>query len=226
MTDRWLAAKREAAEHAVRSVMSGMAVGLGTGSTAAFVVEALGRKLTQGELTDIVGVPTSERTRDLALAAGVPLVTLEERPALDLTIDGADEVDPRGDLIKGHGGALLWEKIVAAASRHYLIVVDESKLVQRLGEHVAVPVEVMPFGWNTHLGAVRALGGAADLRRNAKGKPFVTDGGHYIIDCRFPGGMPDAARVDEALQRRPGVVETGLFLGMSPAVIVGGRSGP
>lgn len=225
MTDPGLVQKREAAERAVRLVTSGMVVGLGTGSTAALAVEAIGRKLASGELAGIVGVPTSRRTRELALELGVPLATLVERPTVDLTIDGADEVDPTGNLIKGHGGALLWEKIVAAASRRYVIVVDDSKLVARLGERHAVPVEVVPFGWNTHLEPVQELGGAAALRRDAAGEPFVTDGGHFILDCRFRDGLMDPQRVDRLLQRRPGVVETGLFLGMAPEVIVGGRGG-
>lgn len=223
MTDPRLAEKRAAAERAAQRVAAGMAVGLGTGSTAALVVEALGRRLARGELTGIVGVPTSTRTRDLAAAAGIPLATLEERPVLDLTIDGADEVDPRGDMIKGHGGALLWEKIVAAASQRYVIVVDRSKLVSRLGERFAVPVEVVRFGWNTHHAAVEALGGTATLRRGAGGEPFVTDAGHVILDCHFAGGIEDPAAVHAALRTRPGIVETGLFLGMAPEVIVGGE---
>ncbi len=213
--------KRRAAEEAAAHVRSGMVLGLGTGSTAALVVETIARKLGRGELADIRGIPTSGRTRDQASSLGIPLTTLEEHPAVDLTIDGADEVDPHGNLIKGGGGALLWEKIVAAASRQYIIVVDESKLVERLGRGFAVPVEVMPFGWGTHLEPMRALGGEPALRQGGGGEPYVTDGGHYIIDVTFPGGMDDPALVDRALRDRPGVVETGLFLGMQPRVIVG-----
>jgi ribose 5-phosphate isomerase A len=181
--------KRRAAEEAVGYVQSGMVLGLGTGSTAALAVEAVGRKLAEGELVDIAGIPTSTRTRDQANALGIPLTTLEEHPRVDLTIDGADEVDAQGDLIKGGGGALLWEKIVAAATKLYIIVVDESKLVERLGARFAVPIEVMPFGWGTHLEPMRA--------------------------------MDDPNSVDRTLRNRPGVVETGLFLGMEPRVIVG-----
>jgi ribose 5-phosphate isomerase A len=137
-----------------------------------------------------------------------------------LTIDGADEVDPQGNLIKGHGGALLWEKVVASASRRYVIIVDRSKLVDRLGRRFAVPVEVIPFGWKTHLAAFRALGAEPALRANS-GEPFRTDEGDYIIDCRFADGIPDPLDLDRKLRARPGVVETGLFLGMHPQVIVG-----
>jgi ribose 5-phosphate isomerase A len=217
------AAKRDAAERALEHVRSGMTLGLGTGSTAAIVVEGLGKRLVDGRLRDIVGVPTSRRTRDLAEAVGIRLTTLEDLGSVDLTIDGADEVDPEGNLIKGHGGALLWEKIVAAHSRKYVIVVDESKMVRRLGERFAVPVEVVPFGWRTHVDATRALGGEATLRTDSS-EPYRTDSGHYILDCRFAGGIADPRTLERELRARPGVVETGLFLDMHPVVIVG-RSG-
>lgn len=220
MSDSVEAAKRNAAERAAVLVESGMSLGLGTGSTAALAVEAIGRRLASGELKDIVGVPTSNRTRELAHALGIPLMTLEERPGVDLTIDGADEVDPSGNLIKGHGGALLWEKIVAAVTAKYVIIVDASKLVDRLGAQHAVPVEVIPFGWTTHVEVVRGLGGEASLRTD-EGTPFRTDSGHFILDCHFQNGIADPEKVDQALQQRPGIVETGLFLGMSPEVIVG-----
>ena len=213
--------KRRAAEEAVGRIESGMIVGLGTGSTATFAVEAIGRRLGSGDLRDLVAVPTSTRTAELAQSAGIPLTTLNDHPRLDLTIDGADEVDPSGNLIKGGGGALLWEKIVAAASERYVIAVDESKLVDVLGEFSAVPVEVIPFGWRTHFEQIGALGGEPTLRVGEGDDPFVTDGGHYIIDCRFPGGIADPTQVDQVLRNRPGVVETGLFLGMAPEVIVG-----
>jgi ribose 5-phosphate isomerase A len=199
-----------------------MVVGLGTGSTAAFAVEAIGSKLSSGELRDIVGIPTSEQTRQLAERLAIPLTTLNEHPTVDLTIDRPYEVDPSGDLIKGGGGALLWEKIVAAATQQYVIIVDASKLVERLGERLALPVEVMPFGWRSHEDAIRALGAQPTLRAGRGGDPFVTDGGHYILDCRFPSGIEDPRLVDRVLRSRPGVIETGLFLGMKPRVIVGG----
>ncbi len=218
-----VAAKRDAAERALEHVRSGMTLGLGTGSTAALVVEAIGRRLADKELRDIVGVPTSRRTSELAELVGIRLASLDDVGGVDLTIDGADEVDPQGNLIKGHGGALLWEKIVAVHSRKYVIVVDESKLVQRLGERFAVPVEVVPFGWRTHVDAVRGLGGHATLRTESS-EPYRTDSGHYILDCHFAGGIADAPALERALRARPGVVETGLFLDMHPVVIVG-RSG-
>ncbi len=217
--------KRIAAEQAVSHVESGMVLGLGTGSTAALAVEAIGRRLAAGELSDIVGIPTSTRTRDQAKSLGIPLTTLEDHPSVDVTIDGADQVDADGNLIKGGGGALLWEKIVAAATRRYVIVVDASKLVERLGLGFPVPVEVMPFGWKTHLSTMKELGGEPALRLDAAGAPYVTDGGHYIIDVTFPEGMDFPSRVDGVLRARPGVVETGLFLGMAPEVIVGRPTG-
>ncbi len=225
MTDHLLEPKRDAAERAVELVKSGMVVGLGTGSTAALAVEAISRKLASGKLKDILGIPTSRQTRELAHSLGIPLITLEERLAVDVTIDGADEVDPDGNLIKGHGGALLWEKIVAVSSDTYVIIVDESKLVERLGVRCAVPVEVIPFGWATHVETVRTLGGDATLRTKGTGEPFLTDSGHYIVDCLFENGMDDPERVDRTLRDRPGVVETGLFLGMAPEVIVGRGAG-
>ncbi len=222
MSDAVAEAKRAAALKAVALVRSGMALGLGTGSTARFAVEEIGRRLREGELAEIVGVPTSVATREQATILGIPLTTLEDHPLLDLTIDGADEVDPKGNLIKGHGDALLWEKIVASASKKLVIVVDRAKLVKRLGATRALPVEVVRFGWKTHEPAIRALGATPTLKRTATGEPVQTDEGHYIIHCAFPGGIADPEAVEQALKRRPGVVETGLFLGFHPEVVVGG----
>lgn len=220
MTDAKTAAKREAAELAAAMVESGMVLGLGSGSTAAFAVDAIGRRLEAGEIEDIVGIPTSTATRERATALGIPLTTLEERPNIDLTIDGADEVDPDGNMIKGGGGALLWEKIVAKQTDRYVIVVDEAKLVPRLGETFALPVEVVRFGWKTHFAAIFQLGAEPTLRRK-EGAPFTTDEGHYIIDCRFPHGIGDVDAAEVALTERAGVVVTGLFLDFRPRVIVG-----
>jgi ribose 5-phosphate isomerase A len=221
MNDPTVAAKRRAAEQAVQLVESGMIVGLGTGSTAAFAVEAIGKKLQGGELKHVRAVPTSTRTLKQADAVGIPLTSLNEDPRLDLTIDGADEVDPDGNLIKGGGGALLWEKIVATASSRYVIVVDETKLVERLGRAFPLPVEVVPFGWRTHLEPMTDLGAEPSIRMRNDGKPYRTDEGHFIIDCKFAGGIADPADVHDRLRCRPGVVETGLFLGFDPHVIVG-----
>ena len=214
-------AKREAGERAAMEVRSGMVVGLGTGSTAKFAVEAIGQMLARGDLKDIVGIPTSHRTRELAQQLGIPLTSLNEHPVVDLTIDGADEVDPDGNLIKGGGGALLWEKMVATASKRLLIVVDESKLVARLGESFAVPVEVITFGWKVHETALRDLGASPRLRLDDAGAPYRTDEGHYIIDCRFADGIANPRATEDAIRSRVGVVATGLFLDMAPEVIVG-----
>lgn len=221
MSDPAADAKRRAALQAATRVESGMVVGLGTGSTARFAVEEIGRRLKAGELRDVVGVPTSLATREQATRLGIPLTTLNDHPALDLTIDGADEVDPDGNLIKGHGDALLWEKIVASASKKLIIVVDPRKRVKRLGTTCALPVEIVRFGWTTHEAAIRDLGASPSLKRGADGQPVSTDEGHYIMHCAFPGGIADPQAVDLALKRRPGVVETGLFLGFRPEVIVG-----
>jgi ribose 5-phosphate isomerase A len=219
-----LAQKRDAAERAAALVRPGMVVGLGSGSTALLAVEAIARRLAAGSLSGVVGVPTSRATADLAQARGIPLTDLERHPVLDLTIDGADEVSPGGDLLKGAGGALLREKIVAQASRRLVIAVDETKRVDRLGRGHPLPVVVAVFGWTTHLAAVRALGAEPVLRRDAAGAPYLTDDGHAILDCRFADGIADPAAVERALKSRPGVVETGLFLGLSPEVIVGRRT--
>ena len=217
--------KRKAAERAVELVEPGMKLGLGTGSTARHVLEGLARRRESGELDGIVGVPTSSDTRDYARQLGIPLATLDEEPHLDLTLDGADEVDPRLDLIKGLGGALLWEKIVAAATDRLVIVVDESKQVERLGTRSPLPVEVIPFGWRTLLDPLRAMGVELSLRETADGEPFVTDGGHYILDCEFPGGIGDPEGVEARLRSMPAVVESGLFLGMAETVVIAGAAG-
>lgn len=219
-------AKRRAAVDAVDRIESGMVVGLGTGSTAAFAVEEIARRLGEGALRDIVGIPTSAATHQQAVLLGVPLGTLESHPEIDLTIDGADEVDPDGNLIKGLGGALLREKMVATASHRLVIIVDESKLVPRLGTRAPLPVEVVTFGAGAHEAAIRALGASAMLRLAADGSPFRTDEGHLILDCRFPQGIADPAGVQATLRARPGVVETGLFLGMRPEVIIGRPGAP
>ncbi len=219
------AQKRQAAERAVEWVEPGMKLGLGTGSTARFVVEAIAARREAGELEGIVGVPTSNATRDLAHTLYIPLTTLDDEPHLDLTLDGADEVAPTLDVIKGLGGALLWEKIVAAASDRLVIVVDESKRVDQLGERSPLPVEVVPFGWRTLLDPLRAMGAEFELREDDSDSPFVTDGGHYILDCGFPGGLNDPASVERRLLALPAVVETGLFLGMADAVVVGHDDG-
>lgn len=198
-----------------------MRLGLGTGSTAKHVVDVIGERLTDGSLRDIAGVPTSTSTASHARQTGIPLITLDDVASLDLAIDGADEVDPRLDLIKGLGGALLWEKIVESAAARFVVVVDETKLVGRLGEKSPVPVEVVQFGWRTLMPYFTDAGARPELRM-AGSDPFVTDGGHYIIDCHFADGISDTNETARALRDRPGVVETGLFIGMASAVVVAG----
>jgi ribose 5-phosphate isomerase A len=213
--------KQAAAERAAELVRPGMVVGLGSGSTARLVIEEIGRRLKRGGLNAVLGVATSRAAERHAVEAGIPLTTLEHHPELDLAIDGADEVDPEGNLLKGAGGALLWERIVAGCSRRLVIVVDRTKLVARLGTHYPLPIEVTAFGWSTHLPAIRALGGEPTLRMGEESTPYRTDEGHYLVDARFPGGISDPGLVVRVLRSRPGVVETGLFLDLSPEVIVG-----
>lgn len=220
-------AKRMAAAKALELVQSGMRLGLGTGSTAAHFVDLLGIKVAAG--LKVIGVPTSERTRQQAESLGIPLTTLDETPELDLTIDGADEFDPQLRLIKGGGGALLREKIVAAASTRMVAIVDETKAVAKLGAF-PLPVEVNVFGLEATRRLVERVAkahgcrGAIILRRTADGHAFVTDGGHMILDCAF-GEIADADALSAALFAIPGVVEHGLFIGLAKAVIIAGASG-
>lgn len=220
------ALKQQAAARAVELVEPGMKLGLGTGSTARRVLESIADRLERGELDDIVGVPTSSDTRLYAEELGIPLTELDEDTRLDMTLDGADDVDPDLDVIKGLGGALLWEKIVAAVTDRFVIVVDDSKLVDRLGTRSALPVEIVSFGWKTLLNPVRRLGAEPALRQNRDGDALITDGGHYILECTFPDGIEDALELEAALHALPGVVETGLFLGMVETVVVGTPDGP
>ncbi|MFQ5854800.1 MAG: ribose-5-phosphate isomerase RpiA [Anaerolineae bacterium] len=216
--------KRNAAERVAEFVESGMILGLGTGSTVFYVLRWLGERISQGELRDIVGVPTSKAAARQAREFGIPLTTLEDHSRLDLTIDGADEVDPDLNLIKGLGGALLWEKIVAVASRQLIITVDESKLVDRLGTRSPLPVEVVPFGWRLQMTYLEALGAQPTLRHTADGEPYLTDGGHYIIDCEF-AGIDDPYTLATTLNAQPGIVDNGLFLDMADVVVVGTPEG-
>jgi ribose 5-phosphate isomerase A len=217
------ALKRTAAEAAVELVQDGMVVGLGTGSTAAFAVEALARRHREG--LQFIGIPSSERTAAQAKAANIPLTSFAEHRQIDLTIDGADEVE-RGtlNLIKGLGGALLHEKIVAAASRRLAIVVDGLKLVDRLGAHTPVPVEVVAFGLEATQAALESIGATARLRRSATGDSFITDSGNRILDCSF-GPIADPARLEERIRRVVGVVESGLFISRANVVFVANTSG-
>ncbi len=215
--------KRAAALRAIEEVRDGMVLGLGTGSTAAFVVEALAGRVAAG--LRVVGIPTSERTAAQARRLGVPIATFAEHQRLDLTIDGADEVQLGSlDLIKGLGGALLREKIVAAASARLVIVVDQEKLVDRLGEHTPVPVEVTQFGWQATAAALAALGCSPERRYGIGEQPFVSDGGNYILDCRF-GPLDDPGLVEKRIAMTVGAVESGLFVGRSSAVVIASADG-
>ena len=215
--------KTAAAESAAALVQSGMLVGLGSGSTAALAVDALGRRVREG--LQIAGIPTSEKTAAQARALGIPLSTLTGATQIDLTIDGADEVETGSlNLIKGHGGALLREKIVANSSTRLVIVVDDSKLVDRLAQKFAVPVEVVPFGWQRTALQLSKLGASPTLRMDSGGKPFVSDGGHYILDCAF-GQTVSAAALATELDHIVGVVEHGLFIGFTSEVHVASATG-
>lgn len=223
--------KRATGYRAAAYVRSGMVVGLGSGSTARYATLRIAELLRRGELHDIVGVPTSEATASLAAAEGIPLTTLEEHPRIDITIDGADEVDPNLDMIKGLGGYLLREKIVAAATELEIAVVDDTKIVQRLGTRSPVPVEVIRFGWqNTRraledTGAVRtAVRLAGHGAGAADGTPFITDEGNYIIDCTYDG-IDDPAELSRRLNDIPGVVENGLFVGIARIAVVASAAG-
>jgi ribose 5-phosphate isomerase A len=209
--------KEAAARASLAYVSAGQVVGLGSGSTAGRAVRLLGERVRAG--LSIRGVPTSERTRTLAAAAGIPLVTLDEAPELDVTIDGADEVDGALRLIKGGGGALLREKIVAAASRRLVIVADSAKAVAVLGAY-PLPVEIIPFARAPVARRIAALGAQVALRPGAGGGPYVTDEGHWLLDCNF-GRIEDPEGLARHLAGMPGVVEHGLFLGMASVVLVG-----
>ena len=215
--------KRAAALRAIEEVEDGMVIGLGTGSTAAFVVEGLGMRVAAG--LRLVGIPTSERTAAHARRLGIPISTFAEHQRLDLTIDGADEVELGTlDLIKGLGGALLREKIVAAASDRLIIVVDQEKLVERLGEHTPVPVEVTQFGWQATAVALAKLGCVPERRYTVSEQPYVTDGGNFILDCRF-GPLAGAKVIEERIAMTVGAVESGLFVGRSSKVVVASTTG-
>ncbi len=217
--------KQLAAAAAVEQVQSGMVLGLGTGSTARYAVEMIGERLRDGRLRDIVGVPTSTDAEQIARRVGIPLTTLQEHPVLDLTIDGADEVGPGLALIKGQGGALLREKIVASASIQEIIVIEHNKLVQVLGTRSPVAVEVIPFGWGTYAASLLKLGCKPVLRMQRQANaPFVTDEGNYIVDCHFPR-IEDPAALERELNMIPGVVNNGLFVGLATLVIVASPSG-
>ncbi len=208
--------KEAAARASLRFVKDGQVVGLGSGSTATLFIKLLGEQVKNG--LRIRGIPTSTKSHDLALSLKIPLTTLDECPEIDVTVDGADEVDPQLRLIKGGGGALLREKIVASASKQLVIVADASKQVPLLG-HFPLPVEVIKFAETLLTRRIKALGADAQLRKNADGKPYLTDENNHILDCRF-GQIRDADALARQLSDMPGVVEHGLFIGMANVVLL------
>ncbi len=209
--------KEAAGRAAAKLVRDGDVVGLGTGSTAYFTVIALGERVKAG--LKIVGIPTSIQTADLARAVGIPLTTLDEHPEIDITIDGADEVDPQLRLIKGGGGALLREKVVASASKKMVVVADSAKIVPVLGKF-PLPVEIIAFARTVVEKKIAALGGSPKLRTRPDGSPFVTDNGNQILDCSF-GKIADPAALALALSNTPGIAEHGLFIGLAKLALVG-----
>ncbi|NVB84750.1 MAG: ribose-5-phosphate isomerase RpiA [Kofleriaceae bacterium] len=219
--ERW---KQAAAQRATEWVRSGMVVGLGAGSTALYAVQRIAGLLASGQLSDILGVPCSGAVAETAAGLGISLTTLEEHPVVDLTIDGADEVDPSLALIKGGGGALLLEKIVAQASRREIIVVDASKLSPALGTNRTLPIEVVPFGCRAQALFIESLGALARLRRNADGKPFRTDQRNLILDCEI-GPIGDPRAFARVLADRAGIVEHGLFVDLATDVVIAGDDG-
>ncbi|MGB9641494.1 MAG: ribose-5-phosphate isomerase RpiA [Anaerolineales bacterium] len=218
-------AKQMAAAAALDFVKSGMKLGLGTGSTTRYFVDMLGAKIKSGEIENIIGVPTSESTASQARALKIPLGSLSDIEELDLAVDGADEVDPQLNLIKGLGRALLREKIVESHAREFIVIVDESKLVKRLGTRGALPVEIVPFEARAHIRWLNTLGCRAEQWLELDGTPAMTDNGNYLAKCYFREGIADVYELAEKLAWRAGIVEHGLFLNMATRVIVAGENG-
>ena len=217
-------AKKRAALEAVKHVQDGFIVGLGSGTTIAHAVQEIGEKIRRENMR-VLGVPTSHQILMLAVSCGIPLTTLDEHPQLDVTIDGADQVDTKLNLIKGIGGALMREKIVASAAKQLVIVVDETKIAEKLGMNHPVPIEVLPLALSLVMAKVKEMGGKPVLRQGKqKVGPVVTDNGNFILDVEF-GVINNPEKLDARLKMVPGVLETGLFVGMADVVYVGGRTG-
>ena len=217
-------AKKRAALEAVKHVRDGFVVGLGSGTTVAYAVQEIGERVRKGDL-HVLGVPTSHQALMLAVSCGIPLTTLDEHPQLDLAIDGADQIDRELNLIKGGGGALMREKIVASAAKQFVIVTDETKLAEKLGINHPIPLEVLPFSLPTVMAKVQELGGKPVLREGGgKVGPVVTDNGNFVVDVEFRS-IDALGELDVNLKSVPGVLETGLFVGMADVVYVGGRTG-
>jgi ribose 5-phosphate isomerase A len=216
--------KEQAAYEALAHVKSGMVLGLGTGSTTGYFLAMLGQRLKNGELHDILGVPTSRGSAERAQALGIPLTSLAQHPHLDLAVDGADEVDPHLNLVKGLGRALLREKIVELHAERFLVIADESKLVPQLGAG-PLPVEIVRFAAEVHIRWLAELADRAELWNEADGSPIVTDNGNYLARCWFSEGIADPYRLARILADRPGIVEHGLFLDMADAAIIASPQG-
>jgi ribose 5-phosphate isomerase A len=225
--------KEQAASKALEFVRSGMVIGLGSGSTASYFIHLLGRELKSGTLSDIQAIPTSEASAKLARQLDIPLTSLEMQATLDLAVDGADEVDPHLNLIKGLGRALLREKVIEVHARTFVVIVDESKLVERLGTLCPLPVEIIPFEASAHIRWLTSLGCQAELWLEPDGSPVVTDNGNNLVRCWFPdkrldgqmNGIADPYELARKLADRPGIVEHGLFLDMASLVIMAGNFG-
>jgi len=215
----------QAASHALAYVHSGMALGLGSGTTAGLFVDLLGERLRSGALRDVVGVPTSEATAARARRLGIPLTTLDEHYRLDLAVDGADEVDPNLNLIKGLGRALVREKIVVACADRFVVLVDEAKLVERLGARCPLPIEIVPFAAIAQVAWLNSISGRAELWVEAGGSPVVTDNGNYLVRCWFASGIADPYALARTLADRPGIVDHGLFLDVASSVVVASPAG-
>ncbi len=225
LPDPQAALKKEAGEYAVtRYIQSAMTVGLGTGSTSIFAIRRIGALLKSGELKDIVGFATSKASWDAAVELNIPMLTEDLPKNIDVTIDGADEVDPQLNLVKGGGGALLREKLVAQASAREIIIVDESKLSPRLGTLHVLPVEVLPFGWRSQARFLESLGAKYVVRQTPNGLEYRTDQGNMILDCDF-GPIADPAALARKLEARAGIVDHGLFLNLASTVIVASAGG-
>jgi ribose 5-phosphate isomerase A len=218
------ALKQQAAEYAVRSIQSDMIIGLGHGTTAIWAVRKIAQLIQSGTLRNVLGIPCSVLVEAEARELGIPLTTLEEHPSIDLTIDGADEVAPDLNIIKGGGGALMREKIVAQASKREIIIVDETKVVPALGTHWAVPVEVIPFGYGSQMDYLKSLGADVKIRQGSGGNPFKTDQGNLILDCNF-GPITDPGTLADKIKRRTGIVEHGLFIGLATEIIIASADG-
>jgi len=217
--------KQQAASFTLKYVQDGMVLGLGSGSTTQFFIEMVGERYQKGDLKNILAVPTSEKTASQARSFGIPLTNLDDHPSLDIFVDGADQVDPQLNLIKGLGRALLREKIIEIHTRRFVVIVDESKLAPYLGDQVPLPVEIVKFEAASHVNWLNSLGCRAELWLESAGSPVVTDNGNFLVRCWFDSGIPDLAALARVLADRPGIVEHGLFLGMATEVVVAGHKG-